>query len=394
MTGLPGLDTEATMAPDRSQLAAELKRRAESMRGRATDLLERLTALDSESGEPAALEPSCELLGAELERLGAAPTRHVSPAGIHLEAGFGAGPGSPLLLLCHYDTVWAAGTAAARPLRFDGERAIGPGVFDMRGGIVAALCALELLLASDRVERPLTLLLTADEETGGESSSELIIDRGLAADLTLVPEPSLPGGAIKTRRKGWSTYELRVAGRSAHAGLEPERGVSAIDELVDQLASVRGLADPAAGTTINCGVIDGGQAANVVAEAAFAELDLRAATVAEYERVDLELHRLAPRRDGSEIKLTRRHTRPPMERTAPIAAAAERALGLAAELGLELGEGAAGGASDANQLAAQGAAVLDGLGPEGGGAHAEDEWVSLDSLCERVALLALLIAEL
>ncbi len=383
------------MVEGHSQFAAELLQQAEGLRGRASDLLARLTALDAPSGDPEALEVPCALLAAELSRLGAEVVRHAGPAGTHLEAAFGAGSGAgPLLLLCHYDTVWPAGTVARRPLRLDGDRAIGPGVFDMRAGLVAALCALELLSARGDLRRPVTVLLTADEETGGETSSGLILERGLQADVTLVPEPSLPGGAMKTRRKGWSTYELRVEGRSAHAGLEPERGVSAIDELVDQLGAVRALADPGAGTTINCGVIGGGGAANVVADSARAELDLRATTVAEYERVDRALHALAPVRTGARIELSRNHTRPPMERTEPIAAAAQRATELGASLGVELGEGLAGGASDANQLAARGAAVLDGLGPEGGGAHAEDEWVSLGSLVRRVALLAILIAEL
>jgi glutamate carboxypeptidase len=185
-----------------------------------------------------------------------------------------------------------------------------------------------------------------------------------------------------------------VRGRAAHAGLEPEAGVSAIDELVDRLTELRALADPTLGTTITPGVISGGSASNVIAERAEAEIDVRVPTAAEEARVRAAFAALRAARPGAELEVTELHSRPALERTPAIAALAERARMLATTLGLELGEGSAGGVSDANLAAAEGVVVLDGIGPEGSGAHAIDERVSIDSLVERTALIALLIAEL
>jgi glutamate carboxypeptidase len=372
----------------------ELQRAVESRAKDSVELLRRLTEMDAPTGDPEALEPVSRTLAAELERLGAPPVRHRGAAGTHLEGRLGPAGAPPVLLLCHYDTVWPAGTARRRPFRIDGGIAHGPGVYDMRGGLVAALGALDALIAIGGLTRPVTVLLTADEESGGNESRELLVDRGRGAGLALVPEPSLPGGAMKTRRKGWGTYELRVSGRAAHAGLEPERGVSAIDELVDRLTAVRRLANPALGTTVSCGVIDGGSAANVIPETARALIDVRARLGREQERVDAELRSLTAGLEGAEVTVDRLQWRPPMERTPAIASAAERARKLAAALGLALGEGEAGGSSDGNHLAPLGVPVLDGLGPEGAGAHAEDERVDLASLLERTALIALLIADL
>jgi glutamate carboxypeptidase len=267
-------------------------------------------------------------------------------------------------------------------------------VLDMRGGIVAALGGIELLDELGALRRPVRVLLTPDEETGSLASHELIAKRAREAAIVLVPEPALPGGALKTSRKGWITYRLRVRGRAAHAGLEPEAGVSAIDELTDRLLELRGLADRAAGTTINCGLVSGGSAANVIAERAEAELDVRVANAAEEARVRGAFEGLRPFRPGAELRVEELHSRPPLERSPAIAAAADRARELGRLLGLDLAEGAAGGVSDGNLAAAEGVPVLDGIGPEGAGAHAADERVSLASLVERTALIGLLIAEL
>jgi glutamate carboxypeptidase len=345
-----------------------------------------LSAHDAPSGDPAASAGAVEWLAGRLERLGADVAQRSVSTGVVLDGRLGPSDGQPVLILCHYDTVWPAGTAAERPARLAGGMVHGPGVFDMRGGIVAVLAALE-----EPVERPVHILLTPDEETGSTGSREAIVSAAREADLVLVPEPPMPGGGLKTARKGWASYVLHVEGRAAHAGLEPEAGASAVDELVDQLLAARALARPERGTTINAGVIAGGTAANVVAGAARAELDVRATTVAEQERVHAGLERLAATRPGTAVALETRVMRPPMERTAAIAAAFARARETAAELGLELGEGAAGGASDGNLVAPLGVPVLDGLGPEGAGAHALDERVSVASLVERTALIRRLI---
>jgi glutamate carboxypeptidase len=347
-----------------------------------------LSAHDAPSGDPTASAEARDWLARRLNELGAEVVRHEISTGVVLDGRIGPGARAPVLILCHYDTVWPAGTAADRPAREEGGFAHGPGVFDMRGGIVAALAAVER--AAPR-ERPVRILLTPDEETGSAGSSELIARVAQDAAVVLVPEPPLPGGALKTSRKGWASYTLRVAGRAAHAGLEPEAGASAVDELIDRLLDVRELARPDLGTTVNVGVIGGGSAANVVADAAWADIDVRATTVAEQEQVHAALAGLTPARAHTSVSLKTRVMRPPMERTPAIAAAFDRAREIAAGLGLDLAEAAAGGASDGNLVAPLGVAVLDGLGPEGAGAHALDECVRIDSLVERTALIAGLI---
>jgi glutamate carboxypeptidase len=353
-------------------------------------LLEELCALDAPTGDAEALAATEELLAARLAGLGAEVVRH--PGG-HVEGRLGRGERRPALVLCHYDTVWPRGTAAARPLRVAGGVARGPGVFDMRGGIVAALEAVRFLRERRRLRRPVTLLFTADEESGSRTSRGLVVELGRRAAFALVPEPPLPGGRLKSSRRGVLTYELQVRGRAAHAGLEPERGVSAVHELLGLLERVQSIAYPKAGTTVNIGVIGGGTHANVVAAEAFALVDVRVPTEEERERVEAAFAALRPSGEA-EVSLVLADERPPMERTPAIAEALERAQALAATLGIDLADGPAGGGSDGSFLAPLGVPVLDGLGPDGGGAHAEDEHVLLASLEQRVRLLALLIERL
>jgi glutamate carboxypeptidase len=362
---------------------------AEDARPDLIQQLLRLTAVDAPSGDQMGLRGAVDVFGEELAALGGEVKRHTESGITHLSTRLGPAGGRPVLILCHYDTVWPRGTAAERPGRMSDGVLSGPGVFDMRGGIVAALGALRLLDEPG----PVQLLLTGDEETGSESSRELILEFAREASLVLVTEPPLPGGGLKTSRKGWATYTLEVSGRAAHAGLDPDRGVSAIDELVDQLRDVAALRNPQEGTTVNVGTLRGGTMTNVIAPDASAELEIRAVTVAEQERAHDGMRSLRARRDGAELTVTRRHSRPPMERTPEVAAAAARARELADHLGFELGEGAAGGTSDANLVAPLGVPVLDGLGPEGDGAHAVHEHIRVDSLVQRTALIALLLSD-
>ena len=353
--------------------------------------LGRLAALDAPTGDVDALRETEALLTGMLEELRADVRAHPTPAGTHLEARLGPAAGEPILVVAHYDTVWPRGTALARPFQVVDGVARGPGVHDMRAGLVAALAAAEALGELDALGRPLTLLLNADEEAGSTTSAELIVSLGRQSAAALVPEACLGGGALKTSRRGIATYRFEIEGREAHAGHGSERGVSAVHELVVLLGSLQALARPRAGTTINIGLVGGGTRPNVVAGSAFAEVDVRVATAPEDERIHRALGRLAVG-EGATLGVRRLHERPPMERTPAIAAGAERAREIGTLIGLELTEGAAGGASDANFLARLGIPVLDGLGPDGGGAHAVDEHVLVDSLAERIVLLALLIA--
>jgi glutamate carboxypeptidase len=376
-------------------LAAELLQGARERRADLVDLVLSLASVDAPSGAGAdALTPAADQLAAELTTLGGRLSRTPGLRGELLELELGGGREPPVLLLGHYDTVWPAGTAAARPPRLDGDGVVrGPGVFDMRAGIASAITALRLLRV-DRLSGASTFLLTPDEETGSATSAGRIVELAARARCALVLEPPLPGGGLKTARSGWAVHRLRARGRAAHAGLEPERGVSAIDELCDALVRVRTFAAPEGGTTINPGLISGGTAANTVAAEAHAILDVRARTRAEQDRVDRDLRGLQATRAGAgaSLEVTRLHRRAAMERTPAIAAAFEHARGLASLIGVELWDGPAGGTSDANLFADRDVAVLDGLGPDGGGAHAEDEHVLVDSLVERTALLGLLLA--
>ena len=350
-----------------------------------------LVAIDAPTGDAEALRATEDVLGETLEALGAAVRRHPTPLGTHLEARLGPPDGDPVLVVAHYDTVWPKGTAAARPFCVADGVARGPGVHDMRGGLVASLAAVRGLQELGELRRPVILLLNADEEDGSTSSAELIAALGRTACAALVPEACLPGGALKTSRKGVATYRFEISGQEAHAGLTAGNGVSAVRELVALLGELEGLARPERGTTINVGVIGGGSRPNVVAGAAFAEVDVRVRTATEDQRIHGELGRLGVR-EGATLAVRRLHDRPPMERTPAIGAAATRAREIAALLGIELLEGSAGGASDGNFLAPLGIPVLDGLGPEGGGAHAPDEHILVVSLEQRVALTALLLA--
>lgn len=376
---------------DTAELAARLMDAAGRARPELVERLLRLTAVDAPSGEPQALAAAADAFAGALAELGGEVERHERSGITHLSTRLGPATGRHVLVLCHYDTVWPAGTAAERPGRLADGRLTGPGTYDMRGGIVAALAALRLL-GDEGLAAPVQVLLTGDEETGSASSSDLIVELTRDAALVLVTEPSLPGGGLKTARKGWASYTISVAGRAAHAGLDPESGVSAIDELLDALREISALRAPELGTTVNIGSVRGGTRTNVIAADASAEFELRAATVAEQERTEEALNALRARRNGAMLALTRNHGRPPMERTPAVAAAATRAQELASLLGIQLAEGAAGGTSDANLIAPLGIPVLDGLGPEGDGAHALHEHVLVDSLVERTALIALLLA--
>ena len=390
MSGL-GRDFEELTA---AQLPAKLRRWALERSERIVADLAALVALDAPSGDVALLNANAAILERRAQEIGGRVRRWETEAGTHLEARFGPEAGRPVLLLAHYDTVWPHGTAEVRPFSREDGIIRGPGVFDMRGGLVAALSAVAALTALDLLDRPVVVLLTADEEIGSTTSEELIVTLGRQAAAVLVPEPPLPDGGLKTQRKGVLTYGLSVRGLASHAGLDPERGISAVHELLDLAQAARTLADPSCGTTVNIGLFGGGSRANVVAADASAEIDVRVATQSEYERVETWFRGVGAAAPGATATVELRNARPPMERTPAIATAAARAKELAALLDLELTEGAAGGASDANFLAKYEVPIIDGLGPRGGGAHALDEHIIVDSLLERVALLALLVASL
>jgi glutamate carboxypeptidase len=302
-------------------------------------------------------------------------------------------PAGQLLVLGHYDTVYPTGTLAKMPFRITAGKAFGPGTFDMKAGIVQALFALQALqLSRIPLLKRIVFLWTSDEEIGSESSRKLLEHEAQRSDAVFVLEPSLgPRGLLKTSRKGVGEAQLLVHGRSSHAGLAPEKGINAIHELAAQIARIEKWNNLRQGVTINADIVSGGTRANVIAESAQATLDLRAWRAADMHALEKRLHSLKPIHRGAKLQISGGFDRPPLERkhSAQLFAHAKS---LASQMGLKLGEAAAGGGSDGNFTAALGIPTLDGLGAVGDGAHATHEHILTKSLPERAALLASLLA--
>jgi glutamate carboxypeptidase len=329
----------------------------------------------------------CRAAGAEIRWL------RREDRGNHILASW-PGHEPAILLLGHFDTVWPLHTIAEMPVARDGDRLTGPGVFDMKAGIAVALAAMRALKANDMRHPAIRMLWTTDEEIGSATSRGDIEAFARLSRAVLVLEPSLPGGALKTARKGCGQYDLIVDGVAAHAGLDPAKGVSAIHELATQIREIEQLTDLSTGVTVNVGIVEGGTRPNVVAARARAVIDARALTVADAERVDHVLRRLQPMRAGARLTLQGGFERPPMERSPEIERLFELARDVAGELGRTLEEGSAGGGSDGNFTAALGVPTLDGLGAVGDGAHASHEHVIVSELPWRAALVAGLLSRL
>ena len=358
-------------------------------------VLTELIRLESPTTDPAAVDRCGERLAEHLREMDGSVERIPSPtSGAHLRATFGAGPPAPqVLLLGHFDTVWPVGQIERMPVREADGRLYGPGVFDMKAGIVIGMLAVRALAAAGRLAGVrVAMLLTADEERGSRSSRGLVEEEARRSAAVFVLEPALPAGAVKTGRKGCGEFELRVRGIAAHAGIDPLRGASAIDELAAQIAAVAAFRDRDRGVTLNVGFIEGGGRPNVVAEHARAVIDARAATMEDARALERSLQALRPTLAGTTVEVAGGFSRPPFERTPEVARLYDRARAVAAELGRDLGEGATGGGSDGNFTGALGVPTLDGLGAVGDGAHALDEHVVTADLTWRAALLAGLIA--
>jgi glutamate carboxypeptidase len=351
--------------------------------------LERLVEAESPSLDKAGCDRCADRVAQLfLEQTGAHAHRHRRlDHGDHLEIRIGTQDREPIVLLCHHDTVWAPGTLSRLPFHVDGDRVTGPGSYDMKAGIVQAAVA----LGAAKPRRPVILLSTSDEEIGSVSSRGLIENSARGAVAVLVLEPAQSGGALKTARKGIADFTLEVEGRAAHAGVEPEKGISAVHELANQIRAITALADPERGTTINVGVIEGGTRPNVVAAQARAEIDVRFARADEADRVVAAIRALQPTLPAARLRITGGIDRPPMERSDGIARLAELAQRLARDIGFSLTETSTGGGSDGNFTAALGVPTLDGLGPDGGGAHADSEHLLIGSWLQRTELIRRLL---
>jgi len=302
---------------------------------------------------------------------------------------------APLVILGHTDTVHPRGTLAQRPWRAEGDRIYGPGIFDMKANCVLALEALRACDAMELpVQGPIVLLLTCDEENGSPTGRELVETETKDARAVLVLEPSATGGRVKTARKGTGMFTIEARGRSAHAGLEPEKGASAVLEIARQILRLHAMNDAAIGTSVNVGVVHGGTLSNVVAAEAHAEVDVRFSSAEEGRRIEAEILHPKPFDERVQLVIRGGINRPPLERNEKVQALYEHARQVAAALDFNLGEASVGGASDGNFVAALGVAILDGLGIEGDGAHASHEHILVDDIARRGALLAGLLATL
>jgi glutamate carboxypeptidase len=371
---------------------------AERLGHELDEMMKRVSALvrqESPTSHSDAVSAAQEMVATWAEELGARATRQArGGSGGVLEARFGNPKDErrPVLLLGHLDTVWPVGTLARMPWRVADGWADGPGVLDMKAGVVMALAAMKLVREVD-TDRPVVLLLSGDEETGSHDSRELIEEAAKECCAVFVLEPAQgPQGAYKTARKGVGQFRLEIRGVPSHSGVDFGAGHSAVRELAWQIEQISALTDLDRGTTLNVGVVGGGTQSNVVAAEAWADIDLRVTTVAEAEAITRRLQSLETRDAQCTLRLTGGLNRPPMERTEGTAELFAQAKALAAQLGFVLEEAATGGGSDGNLTSALGVPTLDGMGAIGVSAHAENESIRIDSLPQRTALLAAMIA--
>jgi glutamate carboxypeptidase len=351
----------------------------------ALSLLRHLVEIESPTGSPGVVEVA-EVMADELRLRGADAS--VLEGG-HLRAEL-AGDGEPLALVGHCDTVWPEGTLATMPFVVDGDLARGPGVYDMKACLVLMLAAID---EAGPGRRPLRVFLTADEEQGSRTAREALRDVVDGVTAAFVVEPPSASGNLKTSRKGLGRFRVTVEGRPAHAGTNLADGASAVEELAHQIIRLHALTDRERGISVNVGTITGGTAENVVAAQAEAKLDVRVARAEDVKTIEAALHALEPVVGGTAISVSGDWTRPPLEPTPSSRKLVAKAQEHAAALGLELGEESTGGGSDANLIAAHGVPVLDGLGAQGGGAHAYHEHVRLDTLPLRARVLARLLED-
>ena len=359
-------------------------------------LLKQLAAIESPSHDKAAVDTCAAFVAEQIRALGADVTSVPQiAAGNQITALWpGADPSTQFLTLCHLDTVWPVGTLAGMPLREEDGKLYGPGVYDMKAGTAILLTALRVLREAGLTPKhPVRMLFTGDEEVGSVTSRDLIESEARRSLLSVVLEPALATGQIKTFRKGVGDFTVVAHGRAAHAGGDHQKGVNAIEELSYHIPALQKLTDYTSGTTINVGIIKGGSASNVVPERAEMEVDFRISQMAEIDRVVTTIQGLQPVLNGARLEISGGLNRPPMEHNATMVKTFEQARRLAASIGLTLEEGSTGGGSDGNFTAGLGIPTLDGMGAVGDGAHATHEHVVIASLAERAALLATILTQ-
>ena len=380
---------------------ATLRRIVEARLPRFLAELETMVNIDCGSYTPDGVNRIADLVvaalgeeGATVERLSHAPAEGAERLG-DLVVGRLEGDGPRVLLIGHMDTVFDPGMAAERPFRVTGDRATGPGVTDMKAGLLAGLHAIAALREAG-AHPAVTFVANPDEEIGSPFSTPVIRELAPSHDAVLVLECARANGDIVSARKGIADYHVTLIGRAAHAGVEPEKGRSAILEAAHQVLALHALNGRWPSVTVNAGVIRGGTRPNVVAERCELQVDLRAATADAFDAAAAEVERIVgtPTLDGVRAELHRTAVHPPMERGPEAARLVEEAIAIARELGFELRDAATGGASDANTTSSAGTPTIDGLGPVGGDYHSVDEWLDVTSIVPRTTLLAALITRI
>jgi glutamate carboxypeptidase len=368
-----------------------------SRQGEMVSFLKELTLAESPTGDKKAVDACSAVFLSKCSRLGVKHTRY--PQRGHGDFHLLEYPAKTddrlegrLLILTHVDTVWPVGRLDRMPFYLQGDKIFGPGVLDMKAGLVLSYFALRALRELNLLpRRRVALFLNSSEETGCDEANEIIRAQAKAADRVLCLEPALPGGALKTQRKGRCVVRLDVQGIAAHGG-SPDKGVSAIDELMGVLRKIQTLRS--ADVSVNVGLIGGGEKANIVADAAYAVCDIRFWTNVQKMKILRFLKGLGLSTHRAKIRTTIESMTPPMEKTKVSEALFREAGAIAAEMGVRLSGGKTGGGSDGSIAAGIGRAVLDGLGPDGDGIHATHEHVLLPSLVERAAVLTAFLQKL
>jgi len=368
-----------------------------SRQGEMVHLLKQVVALESPTDDKGAVDACSSFVAREFRKLGCKVTTHPQKdigdlTVIEYAPGKLKDADDEILVLAHIDTVWPVGKIAKMPFYISGHKLYGPGVLDMKAGIVALLFALATMRSLNlKPKKRIGVFINSAEETGHEAAHEAIRRLAKRASLVLCLEPALPGGGLKLERKGRLVVRLNVRGRAAHGG-SPEKGVNAIEELAAQIVRLKKLRTGE--TTVNVGLVAGGEKANVVPEHAHALLDIRFWKAADRDRVLRTLKDLAPALHGAHLKVSVESMTPPMEKTKASARLFDEACGIAASIGQSLKGGKTGGGSDASIAAGLGIPTLDGLGPDGDGIHAEHEHILVPSFVERTALLTKLLTGL
>ena len=369
--------------PNGSPTPSELRENLDARTAQMLEHVKQFVNTESPSNEPELLQTSAEFLAKVMtEVLGKAPEIIASDKGPHVH--WKGSDDTKVLIVGHHDTVFQKGTVAKRGFSVDGDIARGPGIFDMKAGIIQAIYGLSEIREAYHAE----ILITSDEEIGSYASRALIEERAKATGNVLVFEPSGNGDALKIARKGVGTFRVDIAGRASHAGLEPEKGINALIELAAQVQTIAAIAKPEIGTTVTPTIASAGTTENVVPAAAQITVDVRVNVVSEKARVESAFRALQPTVSGATISVSGSINRPPMHESASttlyaVAQSVAQGIGITNLQGI-----AVGGGSDGNFTAAIGVPTLDGLGACGGGAHAETEYIKVSKMGERAALAA------